>query len=148
MSAPLPAARTFRYDDLVEGRSETHEYVITEDVYRHFLAAFDDRSPIHVDEPYALACGYQGSVMHGAIFAGFLSHFVGMYFPGRLSLLISIDLRLKQPSYLHDAIRLDAVVTQKADANKVIVLDLKFHNTTRNCAAARARVQVQLRDEP
>jgi acyl dehydratase len=127
---------------------ERREYVISGEVYENFLKAFHDHSSIHVDESYALKCGYSGRVMHGTLLNGFLSHFVGMYFPGRLSLLLAADIRFSQPSYFGDVICLEAVVAQKVDARNVIVLDVVFTNMTRDCIVARGRVQVMLREEP
>jgi 3-hydroxybutyryl-CoA dehydratase len=148
MSDPLPAARTHRYEEIEPGAKESRDYTVSQEVYDHFLLAFGDRSPIHVDENYARACGFVGRVMHGALLNGFISHFVGMHFPGRLSLLLAVDLRLAQPSFLGDVLRLEAEVSQKLDVNNVIILNIKFENTTRGYLAARGRVQVLLRNEP
>lgn len=148
MSESSREPRTFEYQDISVGRKESHDYVISQEVYQNFLAAFHDHSPIHVDEAYALECGFPGKVMHGTLLNGFLSHFIGMVFPGRLSLLLAADLRFSQPSYLGDAIRLEAVVVQKLDARKVVILDATLKNLTRDSIAARGRIQVMLRDMP
>lgn len=147
MQEPLPEAREYGYGDITVGMKEHRRYKISHGVYGHFLAAFDDRSPIHVDEAYAKACGHEGMVMHGTLLNGFLSHFVGMYFPGKNSLLLSVDIRYAQPSYLGDEITLEAEVARKLDAQKVIVLNVVLKNTTRDCIAARGRVQVMMKDE-
>jgi len=140
-------ARTWHYHDLSVGMKETRDYVITDEVYDNFLAAFHDHSPIHVDEGYAKKLGFQGRVMHGTILNGFISHFVGMYFPGRLSLLMAVDARFSNPSYLGDTIRIDIVVKQKTDTHNTIVMDATITNTTRNHLAARARLNVMVKDE-
>jgi 3-hydroxybutyryl-CoA dehydratase len=145
---PLLNERSFKYQDITLGMTEYREYVISPEVYGKFLDTFHDRSSIHVDEAYARSCGFDGRVMHGTLLNGFLSHFVGMYFPGRLSLLLAVDLRFAQASYLGDVICLEAVVAQKIDARNVIVMNATFKNMTRDCIAARGRVQVMLRDEP
>jgi acyl dehydratase len=139
--------RTCLYEEIALETSESWEYIISPEVYDHFLRAFDDRSPIHVDGKYAESCGYPGPVMHGSILNGFLSHFVGMYFPGRFSLLLSADIRFAQPSYLGDTIRLEARVSQKLDVSRVVILDVNFQNITRDYLAARGRIQVMLRKE-
>ncbi len=107
------AARTIRYDEITVGMKEVHDYVITPEVYQGFLAAFQDHSPVHVDKSFAKAQGFEGRVMHGSILNGFISHFVGMHFPGRFSLLLSVDLRFSNPSYLGDSIHMETVVSQK-----------------------------------
>lgn len=145
MSESSKAPRSYEYQDISVGMKETHDYVLSQEVYERFLAAFHDYSPIHVDEAYALECGFSAKVMHGTLLNGFLSHFIGMIFPGKLSLLLAVDLRFVQPSYLHDVIRLEAVVTQKLDVRHVIIVDATFKNLTRDCLAARGRIQVMLK---
>jgi acyl dehydratase len=147
MNNHLPIARTCHYRDIAVGMKETHDYVITPEVYKSFLAVFHDYSPPHVDEAFAKSRGFQGRVMHGSILNGFLSHFIGMHFPGRLSLLLAVDMRYSNPSYLGDAIRIDAVVNQKVDARNTVVLNATLSNTTRNDVAARARIHVMVKDE-
>jgi 3-hydroxybutyryl-CoA dehydratase len=141
-------ARIWNYSDIAVGMIEARDYAISMEVCDHFLAAFDDRNPIHVDDSHARKLGFPEKVMHGTLLNGFLSHFIGMFFPGRLSLLLSVDLRFAQPSHLGDVIRLEAVVSQKLDVRKVIVLDATFRNITRASIAARGRIQVMLTDEP
>ena len=143
----FPAARTWRYDDIVVGAKESHQYTISTSVYEHFLTAFQDYSPVHVDDAYARSRGFPGKVMHGSILNGFVSHFIGMQFPGKGSLLLSVDLRFSQPSFLDDVIRMETVVTQKTDARRVLVLDAALFNVTRNQMAARGRIQVMLQEE-
>lgn len=141
------AARIFHYGEIIVGMKEAHDYVITPEIYKGFLDTFHDYSPVHVDENFAKAQGFQGHVMHGTILNGFVSHFVGMYFPGRFSLLLSVDLRYSNPSFLSDSIHLETVVSQKLDARNIIVLDATLSNSTRNCLAARGRIQVMIKEQ-
>jgi 3-hydroxybutyryl-CoA dehydratase len=147
MSEAPTTLRTLHYHEINVGMKVAHDYVITPEVYAHFLAAFQDHSPVHVDEAFAKSRGFAGKVMHGSVLNGFISHFVGMRFPGRFSLLLSVDLRFANPSYLGDTIQLTSTVSQKMEAQKVVVLDVALTNTTRNCPAARGRIQVMLKEE-
>lgn len=146
MSNQPSVLRTYHYYEIIAGMKESRDYVITTEVHKHFLAAFQDQSPMHMDDDFAKARGFAGKVMHGSVLNGFVSHFVGMYFPGKLSLLLSVDLRFSNPSYLGDSITIDATVSHKLDAHKVIVLDTTLTNTTRNCLAARGRIQVMVKE--
>jgi acyl dehydratase len=139
-------ADSIRYADLAVGTSREQVYVIGESVYEAFLQAFDDRSPIHVDASFARAHGFSDVVMHGAILNGFVSHFVGMVMPGASSLLLSVELRFLQPSYLGDTLRLEAKIAQKLDTQHVVVLHLTFVNETRSVTAATGRAQVKVRE--
>ena len=144
----FPEAGSHGYKDIPVGMTAQRDYVISQAVYEHFLAGFHDYSPLHVDEAFARARGFSGKVMHGTLLNGFLSHFVGMHFPGKHSLLLAVELRFTQPCYLGDVIQLDVKVRQKMDVQKVIVMDATFNNLTRNCIAARGRVQVMVGDSP
>ena len=146
MNNPMSGLRTFHYHEIVTGMTAAHDYVIAPEVYEQFLAVFKDYSPVHVDEAFAKSRGFSGKVIHGSLLNGFVSHFVGMRFPGRFSLLLSVDLRFSNPSYLGDSINLAVEVVQKMDAHNIIILDAKLSNTTRNCLAARGRIQVMVKE--
>lgn len=139
--------RELGYEDLTEGDEVTEDYIIDTTVHEGFVETFGDVSPIHVDDEYARERGFEGRVMHGAILNGFVSHLVGVRFPGRRALLLSADLRYAAPSYLGDTIRITATLAQKVDAQQVIVLRLAIHNVTRDTRAASGRVQVKVADQ-
>lgn len=138
---PSPA-REHAFDSIVEGFQTSHEYAITDREYECLVGPFGDVSPLHVDDAYAKSRGFQGRVMHGAILNGFLSHFVGVHFPGKPAILQSVNIQYKAPSFLGDAIRIDAKVAQKVDSVRAIVLEVTFTNTTQSKVVAKAKVQV------
>ena len=140
-------SRDYSFHDIEEGAEYSHSYTIDETVYEALLSIFRDQSPIHVDDTYARAAGFVSCVMHGAIFNGFLSHFVGMYFPGRRSLILSVNLNYHIPSYLGDKVRLTARVRQKVETARVVVLDVKFVSKLSKRVVVSGKVQVSLRDE-
>ena len=136
--------RSLSLAELTEGMSHARDYTITPEVYRHFLAAFDDRSPIHVDAAAARARGFPDLVMHGGILNGFVSHFVGMEFPGAHSLLLSTELRFSHPTHLGDTLRLEARVERIVVSQQVVLLHVRFLNLNRENLAATGRVQVRI----
>ena len=144
MSELHPPLRAFRYEEISAGQRESFCYEITPAVFQNFLDAFQDFNPVHVDEGYARARGFPGPVVHGAVLNGFISHFVGSWFPGRCCLELAVEVRFANPCHLGDRIRLDAVVSQKMDAKKILILDATLNNLTQNKPAARSRIQVML----
>lgn len=138
-----PLARDF--DDLTVGAQQTRSYRLDAAVYQHFLDAFGDRNPMHVSQEAAQAAGFAGRVMHGAILNGFISHFVGMHFPGERSLLQSVSVEYRAPSYLGDELRIDATVDQRVESLRVVILKVMIHNVSQQVLAAKARVQVAIR---
>jgi len=134
------------FNNIVEGSKITQEYSISRDVYDHFLAAFQDTSPIHIMDDYAQTHGFREKVMHGNILNGFISHFVGVKFPGEKSLLQSVSIQYKNPSYMDDRIRINAEVSQVVESVRVIKLDMELQNLTQGIIAATAKVQVGIRE--
>ena len=130
-----------------EGRIFTAPYQITSEVYQGFIGVFKDVNPLHVDDEYARKNGFLGKVMHGSILQGFVSHFIGMVFPGEKALLLSCDLRYLKPSYLNDKLELQVKLSQKVVSENVLVLDVSFQNRTQNILVARGRVQVKVRSD-
>ncbi|MFO0587263.1 MAG: MaoC/PaaZ C-terminal domain-containing protein [Polyangiaceae bacterium] len=130
------------FDSIEEGFQTSHEYSITDSVYQCLVGPFGDVSPLHVDDAYAKERGFEGRVMHGAILNGFLSHFVGVHFPGKPAILQSVNIQYKSPSFLGDSVRIDAKVAQKVEAVRAIVLEVTFTNTARSKVVAKAKVQV------
>lgn len=128
-----------------EGCRSSHAYEISQQVYDAFLDASRDVNPLHTDDEFARSLGFPQKVMHGAILNCFISHFVGMHFPGGRVLLHSVETQFKSPCHLHDAVRIDACVTHVATGVGVVVMNLVLTNETRGRVAAKAKVQVELR---
>jgi 3-hydroxybutyryl-CoA dehydratase len=133
------------WNDIEVGKTQAENYELTEKVYGHFLALSGDTNPIHVSDEEAVQRGFLKKVMHGGILHGFISNFVGMRFPGNRSLLLKTDLRYLHPCHLHDRLRLEAVVSHKTDAAKVLVLDLRIFREPEHVivAAGQSLVRVQ-----
>jgi len=125
-----------------EGFRTSHCYVLSREVFEHFVAAFQDTNPLHMDDQFARSRGFPRLVTHGAILNGFISHFVGVHFPGNAPLEHSVSIQYKSPCHIGDRISIEATVTQVSQAVGVVTLDLLLTNLTRNCVAAKARVQV------
>lgn len=129
---------------ICEGQSTERRYAITQAVYEQFLAAFGDTNRLHTDDSFAQSRGFRARLMHGAILNGFISHFLGVHFPGDASMLHSLQTQFKSPCYLGDEILLQATVTHVSAAVGVILLDIDLTNLTRRRIAAKAKVQVGL----
>ena len=132
------------FDSIREGHRSSHDYTITPEVFEHFLAAFRDTNPVHVSDAAAQARGYPERIMRGMILGGFVSHFIGVHFPGTNAVLQSVQLQFKSPCHSGDRITIEAVVSQVVEAVKVLAIDLTLRNTSRDRVAAKAKVQVSL----
>src|SRR5215472_9682869 len=132
----------FTFEDLSVGTRFAQRYTITSDVYLGFLELFGDASPLHVDEATAISRGYSSKLMHGAILNGFISNFVGMNFPGRRSLELGTEIHFVQPAYLGDVLDLEAVVKERLESRRVIVLQYRFRRAAAVVANGRITVMI------
>ena len=139
-----PQALNVPWVSIEIGARHIEKYQITQGVYDHFLALSQDQNPIHISDEEAKQRGFAAKVMHGGILHGFLSHFVGMCFPGRQSLLLKTDLRYANPCFLDDQLLLEAVVSQKTEAAKVLMLNLKFRREPGHSLVATGQCLVRI----
>jgi acyl dehydratase len=133
---------TFTFEDLAEGVEFRQEYRITEEVYRKFLDLFGDASPLHVSDQTAISCGFAGKLMHGAILNGFISNFVGMNFPGKRTLELGVEISFVKPTYCGDVLTLHAVVRERLEARRVVVLQFRFLRD--NVIVAKGRITAMI----
>jgi 3-hydroxybutyryl-CoA dehydratase len=134
----------FTYEDLTLGTDFRQRYIISDDVYCRFLDLFGDASPLHIDDGAARKCGFSAKLMHGAILNGFISNFVGMNFPGKRTLELGVEIRFLKPTYVGDELELEAVVKERLDARKVVVLHFVFRRD--KTPVARGAVSIMICD--
>lgn len=136
--------QTYTYNDIAEGMKKSATYCISEDVLARFVALFGDINPVHVDDIVAQEHGFRSRVAHGAILNGFISHFIGVEFPGQNALLQSVKIQYKSPNYIGDEVTLETEVAQKVDAVRVVVMNIQVVNTTQSLVSAIAVAQIGL----
>lgn|SRR5882757_1883768 len=132
----------YTFEDLVLGTRFSKQYTISEDVYQRFLDLFGDASPLHVDDEVAKSCGFSAKLMHGAILNGFISNFVGMNFPGKRTLELGVEIHFVKPTYVGDMVELEAVVKERLESKKVVVLQFRFRRETTMVANGRVSIMM------
>jgi len=132
----------FRFDDLFKGASFRQEYTVSDDFYHRFVDLFGDRSPLHVDDSIAVACGFRERLMYGAMLNGFISNLVGMHFPGKRTLELGVDIQFVTPFYLNDSLTLEAVVKERLEVRKVVLLHFRFSRGDSIIAQGKIRAMI------
>ncbi len=103
-------------------------YPVTGPVYEGFLQLFGDRNPLHTDERFAREKNFTGKVMHGAILAGFLSHFIGERLPVKNVIVLSYKLSFLKPVYLGDQLTLTGTVAEVFESVNCVTIRFHFKN--------------------
>jgi 3-hydroxybutyryl-CoA dehydratase len=131
-------------DSLKEGDSFSFEETISEAQVDTFAALSGDVSPLHMDAEFARGRGFRGRVAHGVLTLAFFSRMVGVYLPGKYSLLEAMNVRFQAPVYPGDRILFSAEITQVSLENRAVVIQMKAINSATRQAVARGKIQVGL----
>lgn len=116
-------------------------YEMNEMVFLNYMTAFQDTNRIHTDEEIAKKLGFKGKVMHGGIINGFISNFIGVHFPGDLSLIHYVQIDYHSPLFLNDKVVITGKINQIIDSIKALVINLRITNNE-GTLLAKAKVQV------
>ena len=137
-------ALEYIFDDMLVGKEAAYDYIISDKVYLGYIEISGDVSPIHIDSEVAITSGFKERVMHGGILNAFVSHFIGMVFPGKNGLLLSVDIRFNNPSYMWDALHITGKISKRSESLSVIEIQIAINNITQNAQAASGKALVKL----
>ncbi len=124
-----------------QGDQFTHTFRISEAVYNSFLAAFNDRNPVHVNDAYAQNMGFREKIMHGNILGGFLSYFIGECLPLKNVVIHLQEIKYLKPVYLNDELSFNAKITELYESVNAVVFSFTFENAEK-VKVAKGKIQI------
>ena len=126
-----------------EGNEFYATYRVTEEIYNGFIKTFEDKNPLHTNEGFAKEKNFAGKVMHGAILAGFLSHFIGELLPVKNVLVQTYQLHFLKPVYLEDLLNFKAIIAGVFDSVNTIEFKFTF-SISPNTIVAKGKILISL----
>ena len=121
----------------------TQQFVVSAEVHNHFIQLFHDKNPLHTDEAFALAKGFQGRVMHGNILNGFLSYFIGECLPTKDVIIHSQEIQFKNAVYIDDTLDFTATVEGFYESVNAVEFKFSFKNAASKIVA-KGKIQIGL----
>ncbi|MBR4421472.1 MAG: MaoC family dehydratase [Erysipelotrichaceae bacterium] len=118
----------YRFDDLSIGQSISFETEITAQMMDAFRDLSGDENPLHVDETFAKAQGYDGRVVYGMLSSSLLSQLVGVHLPGRYCLLQGMELKYLHPVYIGDTLTVKGTVDELHPSVQMAVIKALITN--------------------
>jgi 3-hydroxybutyryl-CoA dehydratase len=91
-----------------------------------FAEISGDYAALHMGDTAAKKRGFRGRVVHGVLLTGFLSKLVGMHLDQENELLVSMNVKFVNPSYVGDKLDISAIVDQVSEFTNSIVLKAKI----------------------
>lgn len=114
----------FSFEEIEVGRKFTFEHLFTEKDILEYAELIGDFNPMHIDSSYAEQTQYEGVISHGMLGASLFSTFLGMYCPGKDSIILSLNSKFKNPIRPNKRLLVSGEVVKKTDALKM--LDVKL----------------------
>ena len=136
----------YQFEELLPGVSESFSVEITQKMMEQFLSITNDENPLHTDEAFARARGYEGRVVYGMLTGSFLSTLAGMYLPGKYSLIHSMESKFLRPVYVVDTLTISGTVKEKEDAYRMLILALLIKNQNGE-KVSKGTMQIKVLDE-
>lgn len=102
----------YQFKDIYIGLKEEFQVTVTLDMLAQFCKMTGDVNPLHTDENFAKAKGYESNVAYGMLTASFLSTLAGVYLPGERSLIHSVESKFTKPVYVGDTLTVSGQVME------------------------------------
>jgi acyl dehydratase len=135
-----PQAQVLALGDLAPGRQAGVEFSVSAQQMRQFAELSGDFNPLHTDDVFARAKGFDGAVVYGALLVAKVSHLIGMQLPGRDSVWASVSLDFRKPLYVGQTAQVEGVVDEVSESTGLVVLKLTLRAAGKVLAKGRAEV--------
>jgi 3-hydroxybutyryl-CoA dehydratase len=135
LGAPAPTAVEVR-----EGQELRVDLRFDAGDMRRFAELSGDVNPLHTDDEFARAKGFEGRVVYGALLLAKVSELIGMRLPGRDAIWSRVELEFLNPLYVGQRAVLVARVASHSTSTGLIDLVLGVHTDAKRLAKGRAEV--------
>lgn len=137
----------YSFDEIEIGKREVFSTEITEAMLASFRLITGDINRLHSDETFAKSKNFRGGVVSfGMLTASFMSTLAGVYLPGELSLIHSVEASFRKPVYIGDSLIVSGTVKEKNDTFKYIIIDVEMRNQ-RDERVLKGKMRVGFLDE-
>ncbi|MDO9315471.1 MAG: MaoC/PaaZ C-terminal domain-containing protein [Burkholderiaceae bacterium] len=137
-----PPSRVLALGELVEGLQACVDFSVTATQMQQFAELSGDFNPLHTDDEFARAKGFDGAVVYGALMVAKVSQLIGMQLPGRDSVWASVALDFRKPLYVGQAAQVEGVVTEVSESTGMVVLKVTVRAAGKVLAKGTAEVVV------
>lgn len=120
----------YTIDTIKTGDSATFTRKADEAWFDLFRQITDDGNPLHTEEAFARARGFDGRVLYGMCTASLYSTLAGVYLPGKYCLLEQVDAKFVKPVFANDVLTVSGTVTEVDErfARIMIKADIRNQN--------------------
>ena len=132
----------YKIKDLLPGQEFSFIKKISSSDVDMFAKLTGDNSPIHMEGRFARERGFKDRVVHGGILVGCISNLVGTRFPGKNSIIQTLEVKFSNPTYIGDALKIHSIVDQISESVGTIILKLTITNIDTSQILLKSKLQV------
>ena len=133
---------TFEIEDLFQGKEFSFEKKISSSDVNIFANLTGDNSPLHMDDGFAQERGFKGRVVHGGLLVGCISQLVGIHFPGKNSIIQTLDIKFSHPAYIGDLLKIHSKIDQVSKSVRTVIIKLAITNQETGKILLKSKMQV------
>ena len=137
---------SYKFDDINVGLEESFSVKVDSKKLDKFLEISGDLNPLHLNAEYSKCKGFSDRVVYGMLTSSFFSTLVGVYLPGKYSILQGIDIQFSNPVYIDDILTITGKVSYINEAYKQLELKAVIINQD-NTKISKATIKVGVMDE-
>jgi len=138
-------SRSIDFDQIQEGDSHKIELVITKQMINNFSQISGDYHPLHNNYKYAKESGFENILVHGQFISSLSSSIVGMFLPGKKSLLLQSKFKYLKPVFPDNKISITAIVNKKDKRFSTVNLSVKVYRGHKDLVS-KGEFLVKVRD--
>lgn len=112
VSDPISELSGYFFEDLEIGMSAAYARTIGPADLVMFAGISGDTNPMHLNEEYAAATMFKGTIAHGFLCSSFISTVIGTRLPGPGCVYVGQTLKFKAPVRPGDTVTARAVITE------------------------------------
>ena len=117
----------YYFEDLKVGMSETFSRTITDTDMRNFTGVSGDTNPMHLNEEFAKATVFHGTIVFGMLTASLISAVIGTKLPGPGCIYMSQTLKFLAPVRVGDTVYAVCKIKELFADKKRALLDTKCY---------------------
>lgn len=119
------SAHALSISDVVLGDAVECSFVFTPEHRKAFAECSGDMALLHVDRDFAIAQGFEETIIQGLCVSSRFSRLIGMFLPGERAILQSVNFKYFRPTYEGQELLYRVEVSRMLAPMKVVKLALR-----------------------
>ena len=137
----------YTFDECVIGLKESFEIELTESAVDGFKSITGDLNPLHNDEDFAKAKGFEGKVAYGLLTSSFFSTLAGVYLPGENCLIEEVNWKFMRPVYADEKLVITGEVKERDECFKQLTLKTTIRRKSDDQLVVRGKMNVRVLED-